>query len=105
MSLAARLAKLEEITAARQAAEHAAALAEFNVWAKANWTEGEHDLWTRHLLNYPTPADFLDRLSMSRAEAEKIIAEYPPLAPDEISALELAWEKVPLELRDRLHAP
>lgn len=102
MSLLTRLAKLEEVAAERQAAEQAARLAEFNTWMADNFSPAERALWDRHLLNIPVDDAFFARLSLTRAEAEAIIAEYAPLFLDEEAALEAALARVPAELQERL---
>jgi hypothetical protein len=104
MSLLTRLKHVEAAEAERAAAEMDSALAEFKIWTAANWTEAEQVLWTRHLLNLPAPDDFYRRLSMTRAEAEAIKAEYAPLTPAEVLALEVAWARVPPALEQALAA-
>jgi hypothetical protein len=101
-NLNGRLARVETAVAGRRRAEIDAALAAFDGWCAGHWTAAEASLWVRCLLSEPVDDAFFARLTMTRAEAEVIKADYPPLAPDEVEALRAALLRVPAELRARL---
>ena len=100
-SISARLAKVEEAVAARADAEVGVVLDEFNAWRAVHWTTDDSTRWDRWLLSQITDSQ-LERFSRGDAAGREIVAQYAPLDEDELAALNIAWERVPADLRARL---
>ena len=99
-----RLDVLEQTADVRREAARWLAIDEFTAWIRANATADELAAWDRDMLNQPINDEALERVGVSRATRDEILAEVGPVQPGDVELIEAMWQRVPAELYERLKA-
>jgi hypothetical protein len=98
-SIERRLMKLEIEQQAIEAARLDKALADFNLWMKANASPIEHDAWGRFLLNTPFDEVQLHAIDLTKEQHAAILQQVGPFTDEDAAIVDLMWQRVPDELK------